>query len=177
MFQIGQLIVYGAEGVCRVDSIGVPDINGIDQDRTYYTLTPLYNDVKVFAPVDTSVLMRPVLTKKEAVNLVDQISAIKEEEYEDRNPQFLNHCYLATINSQKCSDLVQLIKTIYKKKQSADENRKTLGQVHRRYMKRAEELLYGELAVALEMPKNKVLGYIEKTLNELEAENHKKEYI
>lgn len=41
MYQIGDLIVYGGEGVCRVEEIGVPKISGINKQRQYYTLAPL----------------------------------------------------------------------------------------------------------------------------------------
>lgn len=42
MYQVGQLIVYGAEGVCRVEQIGPLDMRGAQQDVDYYTLSPLY---------------------------------------------------------------------------------------------------------------------------------------
>ena len=42
MYEIGQLIVYGNEGVCRVEEIGTPKISGVDKHRDYYTLAPIY---------------------------------------------------------------------------------------------------------------------------------------
>ena len=58
MYNIGELIVYGRSGVCRVENIGYPEIPGIKKDKLYYTLVPLYNKGKIFIPVDTENFMR-----------------------------------------------------------------------------------------------------------------------
>lgn len=70
MFQIGELVVYGGEGVCRVESIGVPAIAGMDKQRQYYTLQPLYRSGQVLTPVDTKVLMRPIMTAEAALAFI-----------------------------------------------------------------------------------------------------------
>ena len=66
MFAQGDLVVYGGEGVCRVEGVGTPAAMGIDKTKMYYTLAPLYRTGQVMTPVDTGVLMRPVMTKAEA---------------------------------------------------------------------------------------------------------------
>lgn len=33
MYQIGELIIYGSEGICKVNAISTPDIKGIDPNR------------------------------------------------------------------------------------------------------------------------------------------------
>ena len=67
------MIVYGNEGVCRVEEIGTPKISGVDKHREYYTLAPIYREGKVFTPVDSKVFMRPVITREEALALIDRI--------------------------------------------------------------------------------------------------------
>ena len=42
MFAAGDLVVYGGEGVCRVESIGPSGLAYDDGTRLYYHLTPLY---------------------------------------------------------------------------------------------------------------------------------------
>ena len=49
---------------------------------------------------------------------------------------------------------------VYRKKQEAAVSRRRLGQTDERFMKRAEELLFGELAVALDIPVGQVADYI-----------------
>ena len=65
MFAAGDLVVYGGEGVCRVEGVGAPSLPGMDKTRLYYTLSPLYRSGQVMTPVDTQVLMRPLLTAEE----------------------------------------------------------------------------------------------------------------
>ena len=40
MFHVGDYIVYGSNGICRVEEITHPDIAGIDEDKLYYVLVP-----------------------------------------------------------------------------------------------------------------------------------------
>ena len=73
MYGIGDLIVYAGEGVCRVEGIGVPPMTGVNKQRQYYTLKPLYREGMVYAPVDTGVFMRPVISRDDADALIDRI--------------------------------------------------------------------------------------------------------
>ena len=46
MYQVGELVVYGAEGVCRVAAIGPLEMRGAKRETDYYTMTPLYGTGK-----------------------------------------------------------------------------------------------------------------------------------
>ncbi|MBQ9610742.1 MAG: CarD family transcriptional regulator, partial [Lachnospiraceae bacterium] len=53
MFNIGDYIVYGHNGICRVLDITHPDISGIDTDRLYYVLMPeKTKGSRLFCPAD-----------------------------------------------------------------------------------------------------------------------------
>ncbi len=158
MYQIGDLVFYGTEGVCRVDEIGV--VPSIDRERPYYTLSPLYRDGKVFTPVDTTVLMRPTITYQEAQDLIGEIPSMPLDTYEDQNPRMIGEHYQAILHTNDCSRFLQLIKTIYTKWQTAIQKGKKLSQADENYLKRAEDLLYGEFAVALQIAKQDVRSYI-----------------
>ena len=63
MFQPGELVVYGATGVCRVESIQQPEPHGAHQGKTCYLLKPLYQDGIIYTPVEGGkVPMRPVMS-------------------------------------------------------------------------------------------------------------------
>ena len=85
MFKIGDLIIYGGEGVCKVEDIGVPDIFDVTHEREYYTLSPLYRQGKIYTPVDTKIFMRPVISKDEAMDLIEMMPEIDGEVCENRN--------------------------------------------------------------------------------------------
>lgn len=68
-------------------------ISGIPEDKLYYTLAPLYSAGLIYAPLDTPVLMRPVLTREAAEKLIAQIPSIREDDCGSRDPKFLSEHY------------------------------------------------------------------------------------
>ena len=52
MFSIGEYVVYGVEGVCRVEEAGKLKVAGLDKNRAYYRLRPYYHDGTIYTPVD-----------------------------------------------------------------------------------------------------------------------------
>ena len=133
MYSKGDLIIYSGEGVCRVENVGPIDMSGASKTKLYYTLQPVYREGKIFIPVDTSVFMRPVISRQEADKLIRRIPEIEGEVYENRNLRMLNEHYQALLQSHDCEDMLQLIKAVYTKQK---EN------------------------LALGIPKNSVLDYI-----------------
>ena len=164
MYEIGDLIVYAGEGVCRVEGIGVPPMKGVNKARQYYTLKPLYREGMIYAPVDTGVFMRPVITRDDADALIDRIPEIEPEVYENSNLRFLNEYYQTQLQNYNCEGLIKLIRSTYAKREVMIGRGKKLGLVDERYMKRAKDMLHGEFAVALGIERNEVPGYIESKL-------------
>ena len=101
MYQPGELIVYGGEGVCRVEAIGPLKLSGMKSDKLYYTLQPLYRSGTVFAPVEGKVFMRPVISRKQAEELVRSIPQVQERHLDGRNLRaaggIIRNCSTATI--------------------------------------------------------------------------------
>lgn len=164
MYQFGALVIYRGEGVCRVEAVGPLNMPDVQKDKLYYTLVPLYVGEKIYTPVDTSAIIRPTLTKEEAVELVRTIPNIQAISCTGRDPRTLNAFYSEKLCSYDCINMVQVIKTAYNKRSTCRSQGSKPSSVDERYMKRAEELLYGELAVALEIPREDVLGYISQVI-------------
>lgn len=160
MYQIGDLIICGDNGVCEVKSIGKLDLEWIDNNKPYYTLHPIYQPGKLYVPIDACIHMRPVMTYEEAMQLIDHIPAISGIDYSNQNPKLLKEHYRELLRTHKCTDLIKLIKTIYKKNDDLINNGKHLGQIDSKYIKQAEDLLYGELSIALNVSKAEVRAYI-----------------
>ncbi len=168
MFQKGDLIIYNNEGVCRVEDVGpLKNLSDSDSERLFYKLSPVYGKGFIFIPVDTKVFMRPVITKEEANILISKIPEIKSGSTDTVSQKELAEYYQSSFISHECEDLIQLIKTVYLKTQKQIMIGKKPGQTDQRYMKRAEELLHGELAIALDISIDEVPKYIEKELAEL----------
>ena len=161
MFQPGELVVYGATGVCRVESIQQPEPHSALQGKTCYLLKPLYQDGVIYTPVDSQkVPIRPVISRQEAEDLIDLIPSIRAEAYHGPTLQALAQHYQSAVRSHDCRDLLELMMSIYAKRRQAEAQKRRLGMVDERFMKQAERLLYGELSVALDIPFDQVEPYI-----------------
>ncbi len=166
MYNIGDLIIYGNHGVCKVEAVSTPEICGIDKNSLYYTLCSLYHKERIFTPVDTNVFMRPVITYEEAQQLISLIPSIVESVYNNRRMKLMEEHYQEFMQTHECSDLIRLLKSIYAKKIIVLGQGKRLGQIEERFMRRAEDLLFGEFSAALDIPKESVKSYIDEKVKE-----------
>lgn len=165
MFRVGENVVYGQCGICRVEGVGpLPDSPA--DGRLYYTLQPFFSTEVIYTPVDGKVFIRPALNREQAEAAVRAIPEVRGEACTERNLTVMREKYESAFRDYDCADLIGLIKSIYVKNQSAITNGRRIGQMDQRYMKRAEELLHGELAVALGIAREEVAPYIERTLAE-----------
>jgi CarD family transcriptional regulator len=171
MYKIGDFIHYGNTGVCKVTDIVTHELPRVDKDQLFYVLKPLHQSCIISTPVNTKkVFMRPIISKAEAERLIDMIPSIPAKAYHNHSIQLLSEHYETALKSHDCADLIKLGKSIHAKKQEVEQQNRKFGVVDERFMKRAEELLFGELAVALGIPKDKVPDYIaEKVHGEMEG--------
>ena len=161
MFQKGELILYGRTGVCEVSDITTPNFRGEEQGRKYYVLKPLYQNCGITTPVDNDkVFMRPILSKQQAEKIIEDMPQISAEAYHNRNLTQLKEHYRSCLDSHECEALVGLTVSLNEKKKQAEQQKKKFGAVDERFMKEAQELLYGELAAALGIERQAVEAYI-----------------
>ena len=77
MYQVGDLILYGSTGVCKVADITTQELSGKDEKQLFYVLEPLYQNCTIFTPVNTTkIFMRPIISKDEAERLLAQCAAV-----------------------------------------------------------------------------------------------------
>lgn len=163
MFAAGQLVVYGGEGVCRVEGVGTPKLPGMEKGRLYYTLSPLYRSGQVLTPVDTQVLMRPLMSREEVAEFIARLDTLPEELASSHNLRAVKEQYHQVILSYDCCRLAGLVKGVCRRRHWAVQHGRKVSQLDERYLKRAEEALYGELAAVLELTREEVPDYIRQT--------------
>jgi CarD family transcriptional regulator len=170
IYKVGDLIIYGNTGVCRIEDVAALDAQGTGHEQLFYVLTPLYQNCTIYAPVhNTKIFMRPIITKEEAERLIEEMPSIRAEAYHTRSVSQLAELYKESLKTHECSDLIELCVSLYTKKQDAEQQNRKFGALDEKYMKRAEELLFGELAAALGIEKDRVPAYIAaKATGELE---------
>lgn len=162
MVEPGSLVIYGSTGVCRVEAVGPKKLmRGVT--KTCYTLIPLYSRETITVPVDSPVFMRAVIDREQAEQLIDRIPEEPPEPI-PADTIAARECYERALSTHSCDDLLRLVRRIYLRTQNARQSRRQPSQTDQRYMKRAEDLLYGELAVALGIPREEVAPYIARRL-------------
>ncbi len=161
MYENGDLVVYGSTGVCRVEGVVKPYAHVADRDRLFYRLNPLYQEGTIFTPVDGGkVQMRPVMSSDEARNLISKIPSVQAEPCRERTLQLLAQKYQSALQSGNCLNLLKLAMSVHAKREQAESRKRRLGAVDEKYGRQAERLLFGELAVALDIPMEQVKTYI-----------------
>lgn len=165
MFQTGDNIVYGKVGVCRVESIGPLKGMGSDPKRDYYTLADIRSGSTIYTPVDTSTFMRPILSRDEVDELIDRLPDIEAGTCEESSMRMISEHYQAAFDTHRCEDLIAIMKEAHQKAIDSRQRGKRAGLTDQRYQKQAEELIYGEFAVALDIPYDDVAKYIKVRLD------------
>lgn len=160
MFSVGDCVVYGNSGVCKIEAIGPLNFSGTSKDKLYYTLMLLYkNESKIFTPVDNNkIITRPVISYNEAMELIDDIENIELLWIADERRRETEYC--EAFKKCDCKELIRIIKTTYMRRQSRLADGKKITVNDEKYFTMAEESLYGELAVALDIDRDEVKPFI-----------------
>lgn len=166
LYNVGELIFYGRTGVCEIKDITTLESAGGSKGKLYYILKPLYKECKISIPVDNDkIYMRPVISRQYADELIDRIPHINTSAYYSHNLNQLKEHYRQVMESHDCMNMIEMTMSIHQKKVEAEANKKKLGAVDERFMKEAEELIFGEFAAVLDIPRSEVQGYIENRVN------------
>jgi transcriptional regulator, carD family protein len=160
MFNLNDAVVYSSYGVCIVSAIEKRDFSG--ESIEYYILRPVSDSKNTFyVPTSNSVLtnkMRSVFSRKEAEELIRTMPGEKFV-WIDNELQRKDACKKIIENGNR-RELVRLIKSLYTHKKILEENHKRLHSSDEHFLHDAENMLYDELAYALEIPKSEVVDYI-----------------
>lgn len=166
MYQIGDTVIYNNVGVCKITGITKPDFITGNENRLYYVMESSYKEGIIYTPIDTKVFMRYIITAMEAEQLIDMMPTIQAEAYHNNSAQLLTAHYEKAIQSHECADLIGLTKSIYAKKLDLEKLNRKSGQIDERYMSQAEDLLFGELAAAIGIPRDSIKNYIAKRIED-----------
>ena len=102
--------------------------------------------------------MRKLISKDEALKLIDRIAEVEPLKIKDKKKP--EEEYREALQKYDCWELCGLIKCLYFRKQEKLEDGKKPTTVDEKYMKLAEEVLYQELGVVLDIPKDQVLDHL-----------------
>ncbi len=160
MFDVGDYVVYGGEGVCRVGAVGPLELDGKKSEKLYYTLFPVYvGGTKVYTPVSNDkVVIRAIISKEETEQLIGEMPDM--ELLTVANEKTREELYRNVLKNCDCREVARLIKTVHSRREKRIRTGKKVTAVDERYYRAAEEQLYGELAIPLSIEKSQVKDYI-----------------
>lgn len=156
MYAIGDKIVYGENGVCTVYAIAPLSMSRTDKNKLYYHLRPLIGSGTYFTPVDSGAFMRPVISREEAEALIAAIPGIAPAICNDSRFNHVDAFYKELFKQHTCEALVAIVKGLRQR----ISGKKTRSSRAEATMRRAKDMLHGELAVALGMEVDAVEQYI-----------------
>ena len=149
MFNKGDYIVYGTNGVCRVDDF--MEVDEGDDSRVYYVLDPVRTQGStIYSPVNNKrVLMRGIISKDEAERLIAEAGQIETVKLVDSRAQ--EQQYKDVLKGCDCEECLKLIKSIYKSIKEREAAGRKITAVDEKYMFLAKDSLFNELAIVLDM--------------------------
>ncbi|WP_010093549.1 CarD family transcriptional regulator [Ornithinibacillus scapharcae] len=147
MFNIGELVVYSDHGVCKIDDICDKTYGG--KTRKYYVLHPIEDTkLNINAPVDNpKVLILKMLDSKEAEEIMQSFSGPGIEWIED--VKLRNKEYNRLIQTGNRKDISDVLNALMRKKQETALDKKQLAEQDRKLLNKTKQILFEELAIAL----------------------------
>ena len=154
MFNFVDYFIYGECDDWTGDEMA--PLESAPADKLYYRLSPYIGSGTYFTPVDSNAYMRHVMTREEAEALIDAIPGIEPAICTDNRFNHVDTFYRNLFKQHTCEALVSVVKGL--KLRMAE--RKTKSSRTERTLRRAKDILHGELSVALGIELDEVENYI-----------------
>ncbi len=160
MFSVGQPVVYGVQGVCRIQEVTTKKFGRETED--YFVLQPIFDGKSLlYVPCGNQNLlaqMRPVLTREELGELIASAAQADSAWMEDEKQR--RALCTEIIKSGDRAALMRLIAMMYQRFEALREQKKHIPLADERLMKQASRLLHDEFAFVLDIQPDEVPDYI-----------------
>ncbi len=162
MFEIGSCVLYGAQGVCRIEARREEAFSG--SAREYYILAPL-DDPKmvIYVPTDSGPLlaqMRPLLTPEELSVLLRRGKERETELEWVNDPRSRSEQFKAILQSGNRTQLLAMLQLIHQRREQLVAAGRKLYASDEMACQKGEKLLHGEIAAVLHIHPDQVQEYL-----------------
>ena len=167
MFQVGEHIVYGVNGICRVAEIGPSPYDPTDT-RIFYLLIPVNNPMSstIYTPVDNDrVPMRRLMTREEIEALIEALPEVELLTVPVEKQR--REIYRTVIGQLDPKGYVQVIKTVRRRRAELTAAHKHFPVTDLEYGRLAQHLLASECAHVMGMSEAEADGLITARLESL----------
>ena len=157
---IGDVVMYGTDGLCRINDIVERNFGG--NTASYYMLQLVYRRGSViYVPVGNEKLeskMHTLISKAECLELINSIkgeTGIWIDSESERKAR-----YREILAGEDRRELVRMIKTLYEHRRIQECCGKKMHMTDQKILKDAERIFYDEIAHNLEIMPSEVHDYI-----------------
>ncbi len=160
MFSIGDHVVYGFHGVCRILA---REERTVDRKKVlYFVLEPLNQaGARFYIPAENPAALsklRPVLSKQELDALLASEDVRQDSWIQDENLR--KQRYRELIVSGDRGALIGMVGSLYRHKEAQAAAGRKFHLCDENFLRDAEKLLNSEFSLVLEIPAEQVQGYI-----------------
>ncbi|MBO7573797.1 MAG: hypothetical protein J6T25_03375 [Bacilli bacterium] len=163
MFKINDSVIHCREGLSKI--ISMSNMNG----RDYFLVSVGRNSGEnIYVPVDTAEsIIRPLMDKKEADELLKYIKKIKKEF--NANTKQRRDAYKKMLSSGNVKEIAYLYRQLYFYEQIGGENNTEikLGPVDIDMLSYAENMLMDELSITYGVERGEVKAFVQKRIAKL----------
>lgn len=165
MFQLGDQVIYGIHGMCRIIEL---ETRKIDRKLIeYYVLEPVEQPgARFFVPMQNQAAvskLQRVLTRQELDVLLQTASNSADVWVEDENQRKMR--YRELINSGDRISLIGMIRALLRHKQAQEAVGKKFHLCDENFLRDAQKLLSTEFASVLNIAPDQVGEYIKNALD------------
>lgn len=156
MYNVDEVVLYGANGVCKIKEISNQKFAGTTME--YYVLKPLFSQVStLFVPTKNKTLvarMRHVLSEDKIREILDNLTIVPEW-IDDKNVR-LDFCK-ETIASGDFEAIVNLIRMLRFHEKEQTNKGKHLHISDERFLREAEKMACDEISVVLNVERSEII--------------------
>ena len=176
MLSPGDIVVY-RHHVCEVSAVR----EGYFENKDYFELRALFeNSLKLFVAVDDAELptLRPAMSKKEALALIDSIADVDSIDEEALRPgantptlleRRIKEEYDRHLKTFAPEDLIPIMKSVHERTARREGAGRQITATDKKYFDLAEGLLCDELCVSLDIPREHVKEFLVERVEKAEA--------
>lgn len=164
MFQLGDQVIYGIHGLCRILEL---ETRKIDKKLIeYYVLEPIEQPgARFYVPTQNQAAvskLQRVLTRQELDELLQTVGNNADAWINDENQRKLR--YRELINSGDRASLISMIRALLKHKQAQESAGKKFHLCDENFLRDAQKLLSSEFSRVLNISQDEVGDYIKNAL-------------
>jgi CarD family transcriptional regulator len=164
MFNIGEVIIYSAHGLSKIDDICEKTFSNVT--KTYYVLHPLEQvNLTINTPVDNDkVVMLKIMEREEAEEILQSFQ--HPGLCWISNPRERNITYKKVIKDGDRSEIAKLANTLMRQDIECRMNNRKLYEQDRRLLDTIQNILFKELAASLDTSFGKIYEQVNNMINE-----------